>query len=138
MIFSRVHILIIFQLFLVFTLITSASAKGKSTTKPTQKSKPTKDNSIKPCVYQTPAGFANDPVATKSKYTVIVTSGSIVSTPVYDLKMAVVACKIPQKNDPLKNVKEHAPCSRKMARRILHKGAWKTARGSGSLDFLQL
>ncbi|THV50147.1 hypothetical protein BGAL_0163g00150 [Botrytis galanthina] len=84
MIFSSVHISVIFQLFLIFTLITLASAKEKSTTKTTQKAKPTKDNPLKSCVYQTPAGFSDDPIATKSKYTVTVTAGTTISTPVYD------------------------------------------------------
>ncbi|TGO64500.1 hypothetical protein BOTNAR_0088g00300 [Botryotinia narcissicola] len=84
MIFPRVHISVIFQIFLIFALISSASAKGKSTTKTTQKAKPTKDNSLKSCVYQTPPGFSNDSVATKSKYTVTVTAGITVSTSVYD------------------------------------------------------
>ncbi|KAF7916114.1 uncharacterized protein EAE98_010518 [Botrytis deweyae] len=85
MIFSRIHILIISQLFLILTLITSASAKGgKPKPKPKPKPKGGKDNPIKSCVYQIPDDFANDPVATASKYTVTVTSGTTVSTPVYD------------------------------------------------------
>ncbi|KAF7898087.1 hypothetical protein EAF00_004533 [Botryotinia globosa] len=122
-------------MFLIFTLISSASAKGKLTTKTKQKPKPTKDSSLKSCVYQTPAGFSNDPVATKSKYTVTVTAGITVSTSVYgivyfaayltneNLMMAVVSWKIPQKNVPLHNVTEHAPRSQKMARRVPHKEA---------------
>ncbi|KAF7861388.1 hypothetical protein EAF04_007953 [Stromatinia cepivora] len=80
MIFPRFNRFIILQLLLVLTLINFAQG-GRTKTK-----SKSGDEFTTRCVYQTPINYAINPVATKSRYIVTVTSGSVVSTPTYGKK----------------------------------------------------
>ncbi|APA11470.1 predicted protein [Sclerotinia sclerotiorum 1980 UF-70] len=85
--FSR---FITLKLFLILTLVTIAQGKGgrwggggKGKPKP-------KDRDVLKCLYITPAGYADNPAATKSRYTITVTSGSVISTPTYGKKWKIL------------------------------------------------
>ncbi|KAJ8067560.1 hypothetical protein OCU04_004900 [Sclerotinia nivalis] len=80
MIFPRFNRSTILQLLLILTLTTFAQGgRAKTKTK-------SKDKFTTRCVYQTPIDYAINPAATKSRYTVTVTSGGVVSTPTYGKK----------------------------------------------------
>ncbi|CAD6444782.1 1eee2558-3313-4f3f-aff9-f1e3398b03d8 [Sclerotinia trifoliorum] len=79
----------ILQLLLILTFVTIAQGKGGGGRGGGKggkggKGKPKKPADVLKCLYKIPAGYADNLAATKSRYTVTVTSGSVISTPTYD------------------------------------------------------